>query len=453
MRRTGLSASGQCDPTSAILDVVGIEDVMEAEWARGWHSSDKFICVQCIGDDYLRDVVARAVAEDEECSFCGSAPAAEFDVFMEAFMVGVNNRFEQADNAGMPWEGGYVFETYDQYDLPDQFDWVGAGEHEVAVVEEIRDRLAEKTYASRWWAETEPDEAFSTAWKDFREQILHRTRFVFWAQKDTDQPHLGAGDVSVAKVLEAIGKLLVSFDLITTLPAGTVTYRARGHTRQEDSQGWGAVQVGTNLPENTTAPSRMSPAGIPLFYGADDVETALAEVARADNREFFTVGKFATTEQVTVIDLADVPPVPSIFDPILGGAQGQLRFLNELVDELRQPIDTARGNLDYVPTQVFCEYFLHVFDPDESFLHVFGLGEDAEPEADAADSEVEAKTEIRGLVWASAAAAGGSSCLALHVPQEDCVDIADSSASRLQLHLIPGSVTTYRRRTDEFRPI
>jgi hypothetical protein len=125
------------------------------------------------------------------------------------------------------------------------------------------------------------------------------------------------------------------------------------------------------------------------------------------------------------------------------GRQGQLHFLNELVDELRQPIDTPRGNLDYVPTQVFCEYF----------LHVFGLGEGAEPEAGVADSEVEAKTEVRGLVWASAAAAGGSSCLALHVPQGDCVDIADSSAGRLQLHLIPGSVTTYRRRTDEFRPI
>jgi len=137
-------------PTSAILDAVGTDDVVAAEWERGWHSSDKFICVHCIGDDYLRNVVARAVTEDEECSFCDSAPAAEFDVFMEAFMVGVNNRFEQADDAGMPWEGGYVFETVDQYDLPDRFDWVAAGEHDVAVVDEIRDRLAEKTYTSRW---------------------------------------------------------------------------------------------------------------------------------------------------------------------------------------------------------------------------------------------------------------------------------------------------------------
>ena len=99
------------------------------------------------------------------------------------------------------------------------------------------------------------------------------------------------------------------------------------------------------------------------FYGADDVETALTEVARADDREFFTVGKFVTTEPVMVVDLTRVPPVPSIFDPVLGGAEGSLRFLNDLVDELRQPIDTARSNLDYVPTQVSCEYFLPSLPP------------------------------------------------------------------------------------------
>jgi HEPN/RES N-terminal domain 1/RES domain len=421
---------------------VGIDDVAAAEWERGWHRSDKFICMQCVGDDYLQDVVARAVTKDGECSFCGGAPATEFDVFMEAFMVGVHNRFEQADDAGMPWEGGYVFETLEHYEIPDRFDWVAVGDHDVAVVDEISDRLAEKTYASRWWLATEPDKALFTAWKDFRDQILHRTRFVFWARKDMDEHYLGAGDVSVAKVLEAIGRLLISFDLVTTLPAGTVTYRARGHARQEDSQGWGAAELGTNLLKNATNSSRMSPAGIPLFYGAGDIETALAEVARADDREFFTAGKFVTTEPVTVIDLTHVPPVPSIFDPVLGGAQGQLRFLNELVDELRQPIDTVRSNLDYVPTQVFCEYFLHVFNPDE----------DAVPGANT-DPEADAKTKVSGLMWTSAAAADGGDCLALHVPQEDCVDVPNSDPGRLQLHLEPRSVTTHRRRSDEFRPI
>jgi RES domain len=169
----------------------------------------------------------------------------------------------------------------------------------------------------------------------------------------------------------------------------------------------------------------MSPPGIPLFYGADDVDTALAEVGHADPREFVTVGKFVATRPVTVIDLTHVPPEPSIFDPKLGGAQGELRFLNDLVEELRQSIDSTRSDLDYVPTEVFCEYFLRVFD----------------------------QADVRGLMWTSALAAGGSACVALDVAQEDCIDVADATVDRLQLHLVPGSVTVYQRRTDEFRQL
>ena len=112
-----------------------------------------------------------------------------------------------------------------------------------------------------------------------------------------------------------------------------------------------------------------------------------------------------------------------------------------MINELRQPIEPNRSNLDYVPTQVFCEYFLHVFDPEAD---AFDPG---------ADAEIEATTKIRGLMWTSAAATGGGGCLALDVPQEDCVDVADGTIDRLQLHLIPGSVTVHRRRTDEFRQV
>lgn len=116
-------------------------------------------------------------------------------------------------------------------------------------------------------------------------------------------------------------------------------------------------------------------------------------------------------------------------------------FLNELVGELRKSIDTARSNLDYVPTQVFCEYFLHVFNPD------------ADADEENAEAGVKAQAKIRGLVWTSSVASGGSGCLALNVPQEDCVDVADGTAGRLQLYLVPGSTTVHRRRTDEFRQL
>lgn len=109
-------------------------------------------------------------------------------MLMEALMVGVTNMFEQADDAGMPWEGGYVFDTYGPDELADEFSWVAVGEHAGELVEEIRGCLTDKTYASRWWIELEPDRAYAQAWESFREQILHRTRFVFWASGGDEEP-------------------------------------------------------------------------------------------------------------------------------------------------------------------------------------------------------------------------------------------------------------------------
>jgi hypothetical protein len=412
---------------SEMILSMGYDDIYQAEWEQGWHASDKFICPSCVGDAFLKNIVAKAARHQDECSFCAARPAAPFDTFMAAVMVGIDNRFEQADNAGMPWDGGYVFDTYDQDEVADQFSWVAAGPYEGNVFEELCHRLAEKTYASRWWLESEPDEAYSSAWKDFQQQIMHRTRFVFWAtQVDADR-YKGAGDVPVAQVLQAIGALLVKFDRVKPLESGTVTYRARGHTAPEGSQGWRATDLGTNLPERTTSSSRMSPAGIPLFYGADDTDTALAEVSHADRSEFFTVGRFTTTAPMTVIDLTDVPTVPSVFDPALGGLQGHLLFLNDLVEELRKPVEPDRSALDYIPTQVFCEYFLRVF--------------------------THAGIPVHGLAWRSAASPDSARCLALDIPQQDCVDAAHPATEQIQLRLAADSVTVYQRQDGGFRQV
>jgi hypothetical protein len=357
-----------------IIGIMGISDWMHEVWERGWSGSEKFICPDCVDEEYLRSIVANAASVDQECSFC----------------------------------------------VADEFAWVAASEHADKVLDEIRDCLEEKTYASRWWNQLEPDEAYSSSWKEFREQILHRTRFVFWATRDDDDRHR---DIPIAEVLQHIGALLAAFDCFSTIPAGTTTYRARGHANPEDSQAWVAADLGTNTPDRATGSSRMSPSGIPLFYGADAADTALAEVARADQSHYFTVAKFRTTAPIAVLDLTSIPAVPSIFDPELGGRWGEIRFLNDLVAELRKPVDLARSNLDYVPTQVFCEYFLRVF-PD---------------------------AEIRGLAWNSAAAVDGGGCLAFDITHDDCVDSADDTVSRPQLEFVERTKTVHRRHTGEFR--
>ena len=386
-----------------------------------WQTSDGFICPGCVEDPYLKAIVEAAATDDEPCSFCGTTPAADFDVFMESLAVGISNEFEPSEDV-LPWDHEIrdSVSPHTHRDIADEFIYTVSAAHADEILESIRGGLVEETYLSRTWSRLPRDVAFAESWQEFRDQILHKTRFVFWAQPDDDT---WRHEVPVAIVLEELGHLLVEFGCITTLPAGTRTYRARAHQGRDDSRLWGATDLGTNTPERSVSSTRMSPPGIPLFYGAEDINTALAEVSRADAREFFTVGQFCTTVPISVLDLARIPEVPSIFDPDLGQWQGEIAFLHDMVKELCRPVDDRTSSIDYVPTQVFCEYFLRVFD--------------------AAD--------IRGLVWPSAATGEGARCYALEVPQEDCINPSDSTADRPQLKLVADSIAVYQRRTDELR--
>lgn len=404
---------------------MGMGDIAIEQYERGWRNSDKYVCSKCIEDAYLKQVVADSSETGNLCTFCGAEPSADFDTFLESFMVGVDNQFEQADNAGMPWdEGEYVFTTYNTWEIVDEFSWVAAESHQGEVLEEIVNSLEDKVYASRWWLELEPDRAYSSTWQEFCAQIKHKTRFVFWATAG-DDAHIGAGEIPMARVIEHIGKLLQEFELVTTLPAGTITYRARGHNAREESVCWAARDLGTNVPERSMKSNRMSPAGISLFYGASDAETALTESARADSSDFFTIAQFKTTMETTVVDLTDIPEVPSIFHPTLGRRQGELKFLNALVAQLREPVAAADSVLDYIPTQVFTEYLIRVFDPP---------------------------AKIRGLAWVSATGHAGS-CLALDVQQDKCVSNGSGNGGELELELVSDSKVTYSRRAGGFDKI
>src|SRR2546422_504163 len=60
----------------------------------------------------------------------------------------------------------------------------------------------------------------------------------------------------------------------------------------------------------------MSPAGIPMFYGAEDEATAIAETYSPipGKPAAVTVAKFRTARDAYVVDLTALPAFPSLFD-------------------------------------------------------------------------------------------------------------------------------------------
>ena len=103
----------------------------------------------------------------------------------------------------------------------------------------------------------------------------------------------------------------------------------------------------------------MSPAGIPMFYGCDDENTALRETASEPGH--FAIGEFEIMRRAVLLDLTDIPEVPSLFEPVPDFVEvpprRDLRYLHQVAGEVSRRIERGdRSHVEYIPTQVVTEF-------------------------------------------------------------------------------------------------
>jgi hypothetical protein len=263
------------------------------------------------------------------------------------------------------------------------------------------------------------DEALRDGWNALRAQVMHRTRFVFWLVAPRLEEDTHPSEVTAAQILEVLGGLLPEVGILRELPAGHKLWRARAHATSEVT--WGPADLGTVTPEKAKQPNRMSPAGIPLFYGANDPDTAMREIIghAKPGQHWITYAQFETTRPCKIVDFTRLPEVPSLFDTQNRHLRRSLMFLHDFVADLSADQD-GQEHLEYVPTQVVTEYLLRAFQPDEA---------------------------LAGLAFFSAAqgAPEGAVCTVLDVPNTHCVAPEDDSrfdGDALQLALVPGTMGT-----------
>jgi hypothetical protein len=147
----------------------------------------------------------------------------------------------------------------------------------------------------------------------------------------------------------------------------------------------------------------MSPAGIPMFYGASNVATAIAETARVGH-DVASIGRFEPVRELWVVDLAQVPEIPSLFDEQRRGMRASLRFLHGFVRDLTRPVSrNGAEHIDYVPTQIVTEYLRYLFRFDEN-------------------------ESVDGLVFTSSRDSSGE-CFVLFAEREHCIE-ADADPPR-----------------------
>lgn len=340
----------------------------------------KRVCSDCFGDVHLAKAVANS-ADADACDYCGAAGedvrAAPLGAVLEFMLPQIDLEYASADQT-LPRDP----ETKDRMFPKDEFDtrdllesYVGLelpNDHRGKLMEDIAGALPEQDWCLVNPLGTRDSDAIGNSWEAFKTVVKHRRRFFFLQHKDAElEQDLSWGEAAydVPALLERIAAFVRDHGMIAKLDAGSHWYRVQ--EMGADEHAFDARRMGPPPYELANLPNRMSPAGVPMFYGAAALETALGEVVEAPGR--FAAGRFEILKDVMVLDVRAAPDVPSLFDPQIAKDRAIAEFMHSFIADFRAPIDRRRRpHVDYLPTQVITEYFRTsvLVGDDEPFMGV-----------------------------------------------------------------------------------
>lgn len=407
------NSSLQLTPTTA-GDRISIMGYAKEQWARrtalGYSDvPDKYVCAGCFEDYAIKEFIKQTAVE-KKCSYCSKKStvpiAAELEIVVDFICQGINTEWEDPvedlpyESAEGGYQGARVIDSDEliRYEIEELFN----------TNEAVLDDIVLSLVGSHDWCQKDPyglrkEEALSLSWADFAEQVKHYTRYVFLELDDEEGDfHRDLDVIPVSKMLSRlsweISKMEYDIKMISVLDIGCKTYRARIHDKEKKLTT--AKKLGTVTVTKARYANRMSPAGIPMFYGSFEANTAFKEIVDISGSrrgKIVSIATFKTLRKLRVLDLCHLPEVPSLFDTSSRHLRSSLIFMRDFREEFRKPIKKSKlENIEYVPTQVFTEYIRHKYEDIEG-------------------------NPIEGMLYPSARNPGGISC-ALFIQSEQCVD-------------------------------
>ena len=367
-----------------------------------------FICIECVADADLSSHI-EAIATENACSFCSGESdepiAAPLDDVCEIIRDCVERDYTDPANELMyvSREGGYQGTVYNTQEL--LFDVIGLElkNYDDELIDEIVNRV--DCYGQDAWCERDfyglsEHEYLTYSWSHFCNLITHKRRFFFQDVSDNlDEEER----IPTDKMLKSLKNYFQEFDLFSKFCQSQTIYRVRYCKEGEELAS--PADLGPPPEEKAVQANRMSPSGIPMFYGSTSVATALRETAIGPGA--FVIGFWQVSESITVLDLTKPPARIGFFDLNNSDTRHVANFLNEFIEELARPItrDKSTEHIDYVPTQVLTEFVRFA-----KFQFETGEG------------------HIRGIIYPSAVHKGGTS-LVLFATQDEVLGASEFQIS------------------------
>lgn len=317
-------------------------------------NTTEFVCANHFQDSFINKKI-KEVGSKRICSYCNkNRIVVELSELLKLIVIGIEYLFEDPnDSRYYNKDGIHGFDgnTFDFYDLWYE-DYLDLRIENNKLIEDIYSYLSNDTLYCYKDEYTSESDYLDSIWTEFKETVKHNARFVFhfkglFKGSDYSDP---------IDILNKVQNSILKFNLISELPANTILYRARQHSKPKEISK--AYEMASTPVFLSKANGRMNPAGISMFYCSKSKGLTLKEVVDFNDtkKPYYTTAIFRNNETLRLVDLSFLPPLGSVFDETTNRERETLTFLKDFITDISKPIDYNDSIIEYIPTQIVTEY-------------------------------------------------------------------------------------------------
>jgi hypothetical protein len=337
-------------------------EIMDIE-AQGYSVDSSLVtCMNCFKDHGIQEFIRnKSNSQLPRCSFCPpdyqSNKLSLLRPVIEHILRRIRLEWEDPVHE-VPYnsrEGGYLVKLFEPLDILKGYDLT---DHE-GLLNQISSSIRDELLCKVNWSSLRPNESLMSAWKKFCDHIKHNSRYFFIYAENEQYEQSQHDEINPVEILEVLANLFFEEQFVETVKQNKEIYRVRLDDERKDH--YTKKALGKAPKEKANTPNRMSPAGIPMFYGAFDLNTSIKETYDPDGAASIAHwGLFKPKRDLNVIQLQR-KDVASLFSSSYKKRYDQL-FLRDFIDDFAKPVcrNATSEHIEYVPTQVVTEYIRHV---------------------------------------------------------------------------------------------
>lgn len=349
----------------------------EEDEIRGYSlptEGEKFLCPDHYSDKYISNFICKH-GHNGRCSYCGkNTTVIDLRDFIEYLGNKIQEWFEDIDDACLPLERSFYddddeeisgFVRRNGYIAPgDATFYVSTEEamEDLGLIahgcgsEILNNDVSLFLYISNRIRKNPTmlllSDELSLKWKQFCDLVKYKQRYTFFKSDIFSNNVIYHSDNGLFDILSELRSLVHSIE--TKVVKGTSIYRCRVCDKKDIISCFDDM---TSPPSKFAKSNRFNPAGISMFYGAFDEQTAIKEVQNytTQNDLIILYGTFELKKDISVIDLFNMPVISFWMDN-----WQEISFLYQFHNEISKPIAHNDSVVEYVPTQIFTEYLRYL---------------------------------------------------------------------------------------------